>query len=207
MTGEDLPGLLVDYGGVLTNSVVETLERFCLSKGLAPDAFLILQSAASAHREHFHRYERGEIHADEFLPAVAGWLGISRTEVDSMLDELEPDPLMFGAIATLRRKGVPTCLLSNSWGTSLYPRELLGEAFDDIVISEEVGMRKPDPEIYLHAAARVDRTPEQCVFLDDTAANVQAAESLGMTGVVVIGRQTALAQLESIYGIDLAAFH
>jgi epoxide hydrolase-like predicted phosphatase len=202
----DAPALLVDYGGVLTNSVVEILERFCMSKGLAPDAFIVLQAAATE-QEHFHRYERGEIHADEFLPAVASSLGISRAEVDTMLDELEPDLLMFKAIGTLRATGVPTCLLSNSWGTTLYPRHLLSEAFDDIVISAEVGMRKPEPEIYLHAADRVRRPPGECVFLDDTAANVHAAEALGMTGIVVTGRRETVVRLESIYEVDLAAFY
>jgi epoxide hydrolase-like predicted phosphatase len=207
MNTEPPPALLVDYGGVLTNSVVLTLERFCLSKGLAPDSFLILQAAAGQHQKHFHQYERGEITADEFLPSVASWLGITRAEVESMLDELEPDHLMFKAIGTLRAAGVVTCLLSNSWGTALYPRDLLGQAFDDVVISAEVGMRKPDPDIYLHTAERLGRPPSECVFLDDTAANVHAAEALGMTGVVVDGRRPAVVRLESIYNVDLAAFY
>ena len=55
--------------------------------------------------------------------------------------------------------------------------------FDDIVCSAEVGMAKPEPEIFRLAAARLGVAPEACVFVDDWDQNVEAARKVGMTAV------------------------
>ncbi len=64
-------------------------------------------------------------------------------------------------------------------------RERLGihELFDAVVCSAEVGMAKPDPAIYRLAAERLGLPPEACVFVDDSEANVRAAEQVGMRGI------------------------
>ena len=67
-----------------------------------------------------------------------------------------PDAAMQQAVRSARSAGIRTGLVSNSWGTSRYDRALLGELFDGVVISGEVGMRKPAPEIY-ERGARADR--------------------------------------------------
>ena len=56
--------------------------------------------------------------------------------------------------------------------------------FDDILLSFEVGMAKPDLTIYDLAAKRLGLKPEECIFVDDLAENVEAAESIGMKGIV-----------------------
>ena len=203
----NFPALLVDFGGVLTNSVTAVLEGFCVANGLAPDAFTALQNSEGPHSQHFHAYERGEIDAEEFMPQLSVWLDTPMERLEGMLDNLEVDPKMFAAVGELRDRGVPTCLLSNSWGTAVYPMKELRAVFDDIVISELVGMRKPEPRIYEHAASLMDRAPDNCVFLDDTLANVVAAEGLGMTGIHVTARRFTLDSLQRIYGQDLAAFY
>jgi FMN phosphatase YigB (HAD superfamily) len=58
------------------------------------------------------------------------------------------------------------------------------EVFDDLVLSCEVGMGKPQPEIYREAVRRSGCRPEECVFTDDIPAYVEAARSLGMQGIV-----------------------
>jgi HAD superfamily hydrolase (TIGR01509 family) len=90
---------------------------------------------------------------------------------------------MYELIRDLRGRGVRTALLSNSWGPAGYPRHDFPELFDAVVISGEVGMRKPEPRIFRHAAALLDVEPEHCVFVDDVEANVKAAIGCGMTGV------------------------
>ena len=83
----------------------------------------------------------------------------------------------------LHADGVPTGLLSNSWGGS-YPHELFPDMFDAVVISSEVGMRKPEPRIFLHAAQLLGLAPQECIFIDDIEANITAAEEIGFTGVL-----------------------
>ncbi|HSB41265.1 MAG TPA: HAD family phosphatase [Methylomirabilota bacterium] len=56
--------------------------------------------------------------------------------------------------------------------------------FDDIVVSAEVGMAKPEPEIFRLAADRLGLPPETCVFVDDWDKNVEAARAVGMQAVL-----------------------
>lgn len=56
--------------------------------------------------------------------------------------------------------------------------------FDDIVCSAEVGMAKPEPEVFRLAAGRIAVPPGGCVFVDDREDNVHAAEAVGMTAVL-----------------------
>ena len=60
----------------------------------------------------------------------------------------------------------------------------ISQLFDDIICSAEVGMAKPDPQIYLLACERLGLPAAACVFIDDHAPNVSAAESAGLRGVL-----------------------
>jgi len=60
----------------------------------------------------------------------------------------------------------------------------LGEYFDDVVLSCEVGLLKPDPRIFELAAERLGVLPEECAFVDDSEGNVRAAEDCGMKGIL-----------------------
>ena len=51
------------------------------------------------------------------------------------------------------------------------------------MLSGEIGIRKPDPEIYLVAARRLDVAPDRCVFVDDLGGNLKPAKALGMTTI------------------------
>ena len=63
------------------------------------------------------------------------------------------------------------------------------ELFDGVVISGEVGLHKPQPEIFELAAERVDLEPSDCVFVDDLRENCAGAEAVGM--IAVLHRDTA----------------
>ncbi len=58
------------------------------------------------------------------------------------------------------------------------------EIIEHPTLSFELGLMKPDPAIYLKAAENVGTPPEQCLFIDDLAANVNGARAVGMTAVI-----------------------
>ena len=89
-------------------------------------------------------------------------------------------------------------LLSNSWGND-YPRYCWDEMFDVVVISGEVGMRKPEPAIYLHTAELLGLPPSACVFVDDLAHNIEAAVAVGMVGVHHTSYASTLLELEALF--------
>ena len=119
-----------------------------------------------------------------------------------MFAGFEPVEEMYDALRRARAAGVRTCLLSNSWGNT-YPRELFDELFDQVVISGEVGLRKPDPAIFHHALGLLGLPPHECAFIDDIEHNVRAAERLGIVGVHHVDAGSTVARLEELLGVSL----
>jgi epoxide hydrolase-like predicted phosphatase len=186
-------GLLVDFGGVLTTSVADSFRAFCLDEGLPADLALtsFLRAHGAGEDSAVHRIETGRITPQAFAEQLAAFLSAEagvRLEPDGLVDRMfagmRPDQRMLDGVAAARRAGVRTGLLSNSWGGDRYPRARFSKLFDAVVISGEVGLRKPDPAIYSLAAQRLELPPSACVFVDDIPVNVHAAEQAGMIGVV-----------------------
>jgi putative hydrolase of the HAD superfamily len=75
--------------------------------------------------------------------------------------------------------------------------------FHTIVISGEVGMRKPDREIFEHTLDLLGVPAGETVFVDDLLANVQAAVGFGLVGVHHTSYDETAAELEAIFGIPL----
>jgi epoxide hydrolase-like predicted phosphatase len=84
-----------------------------------------------------------------------------------------------------------------------YPREEWDELFDAVVISGEVGMRKPEPAIYRYAADKLQVDPAECVFVDDLGPNVKGAVAVGMVGVKFVSAEQAVEELEALFGFAL----
>jgi 2-haloacid dehalogenase len=86
----------------------------------------------------------------------------------------------------LRHAGVRLFALSN-WSAETFPvarpRYPFLEWFEGIVISGEVRITKPDERVYRHLLERYRLDPETTVFIDDSEANVRAAQGLGMIGI------------------------
>jgi len=110
---------------------------------------------------------------------------------------------MLDAVLKARQAGIRTGLISNSWGTSRYDRSRLGELFDGVVISGEVGIRKPAPEIYALGAERIGVWPDRCVFVDDLPFNLEPAAELGMATVHHLSAEQTIAELEQLLGTEL----
>ncbi|WP_300613418.1 HAD family phosphatase [Trebonia sp.] len=137
-----------------------------------------------------HALERGECTVAEFERLLAERLVTTvggRVQPNGLLTRMlsasRPVPAMYQVIRDLRGAGVRTALLSNSWGDGGYPRQDFPALFDAVVISGEVGMRKPESRIFLHTAGLLGIAPGECVFVDDLERNVAAAVGCGMTGV------------------------
>jgi putative hydrolase of the HAD superfamily len=157
-----------------------------------------------------HALERGELTIEEFERELARRLRSvdgSAVEAAGMLTRMfagfeAPQPLMLAALRRARSAGLRTALLSNSWGLD-YPREGWDELFDTVVISGEVGMRKPEPEIYRLAATRLGVGPDECVFVDDLAPNIRGAVAVGMVGIHHSDAEQTVGELEGVFGLSL----
>jgi epoxide hydrolase-like predicted phosphatase len=197
-------GLLVDWGGVLTSNVFDAFRAFCEHEGLAPDTLRQRFREDPSSRELLIELETGKLDEDEFEPRFAEVLGVEPAGlIERIFSGAGPDELMLAAVRHARDKGVRTGLISNSWGTRRYDRELLARLFDGVVISGEVGIRKPSLEIYELAAESVGLPPSECVFVDDLPFNLKPAAELGMATVHHADPEQTISQLEQLLGVEL----
>jgi putative hydrolase of the HAD superfamily len=151
--------------------------------------------------------ETGEIEPAEFERRFGPRLGVAETEglIERMFAAVGPDEDVIAAVRSARNAGVRTGLISNSWGTPIYDPDALEGMFDEIVISGDVGLHKPQPEIYKLAADRLGVAPEECVFVDDLRENVRGAEEVGMAAVLHRETAATVARLEELFGLTLSA--
>ena len=142
-------GLLVDWGGVMTTNVFDSFRIFCEREGLSIDVVAKLFRSDPDSRELLIGLETGALSEELFEPRFAAILGVDPDGlIGRLLGSGGADSAMQEAVRAARSAGIRTGLISNSWGTSRYDRTLLAELFDGVVISGEVGIRKPSPEIY-----------------------------------------------------------
>jgi putative hydrolase of the HAD superfamily len=218
----DLTALIVDYGGVLTAPLGDTMSAWFAADNLDPEVFRAAMrdwlglsapaggSSLEAVVSPIHSLERGEIDPPEFERQLAARLRTvdgGPVEPVGLLQRMftgyggvsEPPPLI-DAVRRVKAAGHATALLSNSWGMD-YPRDGWSDLFDVVVISGEVGMRKPEPEIYQLTVDQLGVPAQQCAFVDDLRPNVRAAAELGMVGIHHTSDAVTLAELAGLFGV------
>jgi putative hydrolase of the HAD superfamily len=198
-------GLLVDYGGVLTTNVFDSFREFCDAQGLDRDAVKRLFREEPRTLVLVRGLETGELTREDFEQGFGELLDIEDREglVDRMFAGVGPDEAMQAVLRRARAAGIRTGLISNSMGDTVYDRSTFAELFDGVVISGEVGLHKPQPEIFLLGAERAGVEPAECVFVDDLRENCEGAETVGMTAILHRGADRTVPELERLLGVEL----
>jgi putative hydrolase of the HAD superfamily len=201
-----MKGLLLDWGGVLTSNVFDSFRDFCVAEGLAPDTVKRLFREEPRARELVRGLETEALTEDEFGERFGELLELEDRSrlIERMFGGVSADERMLAAVRTVRAAGFRTGLISNSMGGASYDRALFPELFDGVVISGEVGLHKPQPEIFLLGAERAGVAPEECVFVDDLRENCEGAQAVGMTAVLHRGADMTLPELEGLLGVELS---
>ena len=216
--GFGLRGLVVDWGGVLTGDLRGAVMKWAQDDGIDLDAYFAVMRdwlgepvGLEARFNPVHALERGEMEVPDFERRLAGALS-DRTgrhyESDGLLARMfasfEHAHDMSALVRRAREAGVRTALLSNSWGND-YPRDGWDDMFDVVVISGEVGLRKPEPEIFTLTLDRLGLTAHECVFVDDLPHNVEAAVALGLVGIRHETYEATAAEIDVLFGLTLSA--
>nr|KAF6400916.1 epoxide hydrolase 2 [Rousettus aegyptiacus] len=117
---------------------------------------------------------------------------------------------MLRAAPALRRKGFTTCILTNNYLDDSAQRGSLAQLmcelrphFDLLIESCQIGMAKPDPQIYRFMLDTLKASPSEVVFVDSVGANLKPASDLGMVTILVSDTDTALRELERVTGVQL----
>ncbi|RBQ17048.1 HAD family phosphatase [Spongiactinospora rosea] len=214
-------GVLVDWGGVLTTGLPDAIGEWIATDRIDASHYYDVMRELILHayedepggtdraRNIVHALERGEIDPADFerdlaarLVTLDGVPPLAEGLLARMFLGFRPVEPMYAMLAAARAAGVRTCLLSNSWG-DYYSREGWDLLFDAVVISGEVGMRKPEPGIFEHALGQVGLSAGECVFVDDIEANIVAARGLGITGIHHRDPVETIGRLETMLGTSL----
>lgn len=210
----DYRSLIVDFGGVLTTPLGDAMAQFAEERGI--DLQDLVRVALAAYHgqddDLVVRFEKGELAEPEFalefaqrLTQVTGRQVEADGLLHGLLGSLRMEEDMVEAVRLARGAGIKTALLSNSWGLELYPREVLQDICDVIVISGEVGMRKPDPEIFTHTTDELGLQPEVCIFVDDHPGHLKTASDVGMRTVLHRSPAETIPELERLLEMRLTA--
>jgi putative hydrolase of the HAD superfamily len=179
-------GIIFDYGGVLWDMRFEVTRLLEQQHGLRER--LLVETLYGT--ETWRKLEVGVGDREQWLSEAHAML---ETEAGRELPPLhqhwrEQQQLILPNIRLIERLRPPyrTAVLSNADSTLMHRLSQvhrIHHLFDDIVCSADVGMAKPEPEIYALAARRLGFPPAECVFIDDLERNVDAAREAGMHGV------------------------
>lgn len=184
--------VVFDYGGVLTSAVRDTTAQWLAADAIDENSFATVMRDWMARDAEagspVHRLETGELTGPEFeqefaarLRTTTGAAVVAEGLLARLFAGMRPDPAMFALLGELRGLGLKVAVLSNSWANT-YP-DNLAELVDVVVISGEVGLRKPDPKIYSLVLDQLGLPAQRCVFVDDAPINVDAALALGMAAI------------------------
>ena len=198
-----LHAVVFDYGGVLSTAPFAGFANIEASLGYPPGSLSRLffggEPGTDVENEGSRDWatlETGGMTLPEFYGRLAARapdvLGRD-LDADALLRELQRNSSvgvhweMVHAVRRARERGLRTALCTNNvheW-RAFWQANIPMDIFDDVVDSCEVGMRKPDPAIYLLTCERIGVAPEAAAFLDDPETNVEAARRLGMHGILV----------------------
>jgi putative hydrolase of the HAD superfamily len=200
-------GLLLDWGGVMTTNLFTAFGAFCQTEGVAPDLLREAFRHDEETRNALIAFEEGRMNDDLFASHLARALGLSHDRAEGILDRMmagatvEPD--MVDMARRARAAGIRVAMVSNSWGESRYPADLVAELFEATVISGREGFRKPDVRMYRLGAERLGLQPADCVMVDDLPFNLEPAAELGMATVLHHDPEATIERLQVLLGVPL----
>jgi len=208
--------VLFDFTGVLTGSPWAAIGGIGDKDGLSHDEVLeFMLGPYDQDTDHpMHQLERGEIELMAYVTDVQARAEAAGLELDfdrlrTLMSDLPVYDQMVERIRALRAAGLRTALITNTIreaGDQWRSKVPLDELFDVVIDSSAVGLRKPNPAIFLLALEQLGGIdPARAVFLDDHPGNVAGAEAVGMQALLVDDVDDAIADLDALLAARPAA--
>jgi len=199
--------VIFDLGGVVLDSPLHAIARYERELGI-PAGFVNRVVIGAGPAGAWQRLERGELSMEKFFGAFESECrkageSISAAQMMLRIGECGPRPIMLEAIDRIRRRAISAAALTNNWAGEQDRTRELRDHFDAFVESSAVGLRKPDPRIYLLTCRNLAIDPAEAVFLDDIGRNLKTARELGMTTIKVDRPEQALDALSDLLGFAL----
>lgn len=204
--GEKKQGKIIvfDFGSVIAKTDKQQMihfisKSFNISQEEAQELFQKLKEHTNQEKEEEEFWNTYAREKNIFLPV--DWLKKLDEERFFALQEI---PGMVHLVKDLQRQGYQTALLSNVRESQAAIKRKLGyyNLFDPVLFSYEIGIKKPDPEVYKLLLSKLQALPQSVLFIDNNQRNVDAAKELGIDGIVFIDSGQLIQELKK-RGIDI----
>lgn len=196
-----IKAIIFDYGGVMTDGGAGPESSVRLARHLhitRPEAHALIQLG-------WHEFMKNDISEDEFWQTIETHFGRPISQADRNIwntwESMKPRPEMVALVRRLKTDGFTVGLLSNSISpTSSKIRQHGGyEVFDFTVISYEVHMAKPDPEIYEFTLSKLPGIEaSETIFIDDQEKCLKPARQFGIHTILAKNPQQIATGIDTI---------
>ena len=197
--------IIWDFGGVITSSPFEAFNNFEETNGLPKDIIRTINSE-NPDMNAWAQFESNSITIDEFndlflKEAKAKGFDIKGKDIIKLLKgSIRENMVSF--LRELKSDFKLGCITNNVKSSSEENTDNETEEamsiFDHVIESSIVGIRKPNPEIYMMSCDALNVSPDQCIYLDDLGINLKPARELGMTTIKVIQPEDAIQEVRNL---------
>ena len=196
--------VIFDVGGVCYPYTLDNLNQYFRNKVADKNAF---DSKKGIKSFDYNPFMQGTINYTQFCKDLCNYCGVNH----SPDMEAEINTAMHEGVGTifeetltimnkLKKKNIEICLLSNALPNLIDTANFLTKS-ENIFVSYELGLLKPNPEIYKKVLQKLNATPEEVIFIDDKSRNVEAAKSLGIHGIV-FDQKTIIEDINKLVSIS-----
>lgn len=186
-----IKAVIFDCFGVLTHDGWKQIrEEFFADGNLKQQWPVSIDKAVNA----------GLIEYDEFINEIVKMTGLSKDEVSRRMNGGSPNELLFRFMRDELKPHYKIGMLSNAadnWLDEMFAPWQVA-LFDDVVLSYQVGMIKPEPAMYELIAAKLGVLPGECLFIDDIERYSVAAEDIGMRAILHTDTYDTIAKIKKL---------
>ena len=197
--------IIWDFGGVITSSPFDAFNEFEEVNGLPKDIIRTINSE-NPDMNAWAQFESNSITINQFddlflKEAKAKGFDIKGRDIIKLLKgSIRENMVSF--LRELKADFKLGCITNNvkpssEENTDNETKEAMS-IFDHVIESSIVGIRKPNPEIYMMSCDALNVSPDQCIYLDDLGINLKPARELGMTTIKVIQPEDAIQEVRNL---------
>ena len=197
--------IIWDFGGVITSSPFDAFNEFEEVNGLPKDIIRTINSE-NPDMNAWAQFESNSITIDQFddlflKEAKAKGFDIKGRDIIKLLKgSIRENMVSF--LRELKSNFKLGCITNNvkpssEENTDNETKEAMS-IFDHVIESSIVGIRKPNPEIYMMSCDALNVSPDQCIYLDDLGINLKPARELGMMTIKVIQPEDAIQEVRNL---------
>jgi len=198
-----IKAVIFDFGGTVRHSSHRGVKSIAKAYQISEEQLMEVIP------QFIETFSRGMITEDEFWQQLSWALKkpVPRNKYELWRNDYERDFFVYPEIISLakkiKQKGLKTAILSNTIKPHIEVNKKHNsyQDFDVLVLSCEVGLRKPEPEIYLLTAKKLGVKPKECIFIDNKEEYLVPAKELGMETVLAKSPKQVVKEVSKILSL------